>query len=42
MVQIIKAELDISLHFEKHRSTGDYKGTTNANPVNYYLKQNIA
>ncbi len=33
MVKYIKAEFDI-LHFEKHASTADYKGTTNANPVN--------
>ncbi len=32
MVKLLK-QSSISLHFEKHRSTVDYKGTTNANDI---------
>ncbi len=35
MVKLTKKRDSISLHFEKHKGQRvDYKGTTNANPVN--------
>ncbi len=41
MSEIIKAEFDIFCA-EKHKgSTGEYKGTTNANPVNDISNKNI-